>query len=260
MLHTRQYFLFFCFLSIALTNCTSRNEKDPLAFADSLANARSHWFGVEINVIYDSPTQLTVNGKLYNSNGAIFSDSTKLFANGNEMRYSVGIGNYYDKYPGYSIKFENKKIPKDTLSFSVQLKDSSKHAIGYVCISNLVPMVVDGKLSKEIEHDKNKPLVINWGSSAESLTLYRNYYGLVDGVKTFSGGPYDPSSLLQPWHPNKSITLSTNYFKADSTTVYGLYLSWIKSVKGKITNPFIYGTIKAKCEVNQAVTLEKIEY
>jgi len=261
VMHYRDlYFLLFCFLSIALTSCASRNEKDPLALADSLANERSHWFGVEINVIYSSPTQLTVNGKLYNSNGAIFSDSTKLFANEAEMHYSVGIGNYYDKYPGYSIKFEDKKIPKDTLSFSVQLKDFSKHTIGYVCIRQLVPMINDGNLSKEIEHDKSKPLVINWGNSADSLVLYRNYYGLVDSVKTFSGGPNDPSSLLQPWYPNKSITVPVNYFKADSTIVYGLYLSWIKSVKGKITNPSIYGAIKAKCEVNQAVTLEKIEF
>jgi hypothetical protein len=82
----------------------------------------------------------------------------------------------------------------------------------------------------------------------------------VDSVKTFSGGPNDPSSLLQHWYPNKSMTVAASYFRADSTTVYGLHMSWIKSRKGKITNPFIYGTIQAKCEVTQAVVLEKIEF
>jgi hypothetical protein len=247
-----------CALSCLLLGCWGRNEKDPDTTSNSLSQGK-FWFGVSIDVTYFSPTRIAISGTLQNSKGTIFSDSTKLFVNHKPMDYSVGVGNYYDRYPHYTIEIGNKEFPTDTLWFSVQLKDSSTHSIGYVYVGSLAPMMADTNLDSKREHDKTKPLLIDWGNNADSVNIFRNYYSLVDGVKSFSGGGYDPTAINQHLHSAQPIHISTDYFHADSAIVYGLHLSWIKNSNGKITNPYIYGTINAIGEVEQDILLEKVD-
>jgi hypothetical protein len=88
----------------------------------------------------------------------------------------------------------------------------------------------------------------------------RNYYTVKDGVKTFSSGPYDPFTINRHWNPGNPILLPTDYFQDDSSHVYGLHITWMKSVRGVITNSSIYGSITATSEVQQTVSFEKMEY
>jgi hypothetical protein len=247
-----------CALSSLLLSCWSRNERDPNTISNSPSQDK-FWFGVSIEATYFSPTRIAIRGTLQNSEGTIFSDSTKLFVNHKQMDYSVSIGNYYDKYPHYSIEIEKKEFLTDTLWFSVQLKDSSTHTIGYVYVGSLAPMISDANLRSKKEHDKKRPLLIDWGNNADSVNIYRNYYSLVDGVQSFSGGEYDLTAINRHLNKTQPIQLFTDYFHADSATVYGLHLSWIKNSKGKITNQYIHGTIDAIGKMEQDILLEKID-
>jgi hypothetical protein len=246
-----QALLFFVFIAF-LSACSTRSRVD-----DSLAVYSKHKLAIAIKADCIDKGKFDINGSLSDSAGVIFSDSTRLFVNRVPMQFVVGTGNYYDKHPGYSLEYKFGKKIVDTLWFSVQFMGSSRQTIGYATTNSLADLRKDESI-KEITHNKTQPLVINWAqSNPDSLVLIRGYCSKKDSNLLWDGGDNDVSTVHRHWDVTNPITLSPDYFKADTAIVTYLYLTWIKRNVGKITSPALFqGTIVAVSSKQQTVYLK----
>ncbi len=166
--------LLFAMSLLSMLGCSPTSKEIPASLAE-----------LRVKIAVEDHTVLTgdsnhartsiraVLGKV--GGGDIERPDVKIEVNGVAMKFHVGRGNYYDRYPSYSLD-EDPKVPVAPATdyrFVLVLPDGARHEIGTV----RTPAAL---FSTQIDFPKKRPasgaVTIGWRDVAEptTLVLYRS--------------------------------------------------------------------------------------
>jgi hypothetical protein len=246
--------LLLAFCCLLLSSCMKVNERDPVAL-DTLRSPYlfETYIDISVNEYGYRHYSVIVQAEISNGDQSINADSTTYFLNGVPMQYSIGVGNYYDRYPSFKMEFDEGDKLRDTLQFKVMLRDSSVFEVGFFYLLPVMKFIQNKNFYTNPEPGKNSALVVNWGGEfADYVSVTRTV------TKQQPSGLKMESELVleQKCKPADSFALPLTAFKVDSGYVNNIDIMWKKQSVGVITNEKIGGSILGTAHVTQRIQVD----
>ena len=181
---------------------------------------------------------------------------TEIRVNDVALRYGVRVGNYYDRYPGFTLADERDVLVQGDQLYSFTFRGTNAVVEPLAEVRTPPPLGLE-QLQVPVNHPRTRDLEIAFKGlqSPVELILFKTY-GFTDEMGNhgfISGSANDPEAWRKTLQGSGRVTVPAAYFQAPpGRTVAALDMEFRSIATGKVHPPFSAGS--------QIQVLRKLEF